>query len=190
MPSALSDQDIGYNPAPLKKIVASLPASDKKFTIGYDSGSSDGQLLASLITIQLDEDGLSAQSIGYPTGTMYGWAPPGSDKGAPEMIIEYVWPDAYDPYQWADITFTPTGGINWLHCTVPDAQAQLDQAVSNNATALFGKVGDEAFQTGCYMNLMDQNDVMVAQRWLQGIPQSHVVAAPYALQLDGLYPSR
>jgi peptide/nickel transport system substrate-binding protein len=190
VPSAMSDQDIGYNPAPLKKIVASLPASDKKFTIGYDSGSSDGQLLASLITIQLDEDGLSAQSIGYPTGTMYGWAPPGSDKGAPEMIIEYVWPDAYDPYQWADITFTPTGGINWLHCTVRDAQAQLDQAVSNNATALFGKVGDEAFQTGCYMNLMDQNDVMVAQKWLQGIPQSHVVAAPYALQLDGLYPSK
>jgi hypothetical protein len=40
------------------------------------------------------------------------------------------------------------------------------------------------------MNLMDQNDVVVAQKWLQGIPQSHVVAAPYALQLDGLYPGK
>jgi peptide/nickel transport system substrate-binding protein len=190
VPSSMSAQDITYNPAPLKKIVASLPTSDKKFTIGYDSGSSDGQLLASLITIQLDEDGLSAQSIGYPTGTLYSWPPPGSDKGAPEMVIEYVWPDAYDPYQWADIAFTPTGGINWLHCTVPGSQDQLNQAVSNNATALFGKVGDEAFQSGCYMNLMDQNDVVVAQKWLQGIPQSHVVAAPYALQLEGLYPGK
>jgi peptide/nickel transport system substrate-binding protein len=189
LPASMADQDSMYNPAPLKKIVTSLPSSEKSFTIGYDSGSSDGQLLASLITVQLDEAGLNAQSIGYPTGTLYGWAPPGSDKGAPEMIIEYVWPDAYDPYQWADITFTPTGGINWLHCTVANSQAELNQAVATNNTALFGEVGDTAVQTGCYMNLMDQNDVMVAQKWLQGIPQGHVVAAPYSLQLASLYPS-
>lgn len=189
VPASMADQGIKYNPAPLRKIVSSLPSSEKTFTIGYDSGSSDGQLLASLITAQLDEVGLTAQSIGYPTGTMYGWAPPGSDKGAPDMIIEYVWPDAYDPYQWADITFTPDGGINWLHCTVPNAQSQLNQAVADNNTALFGQVGDEAVQTGCYMNLVNQNDVVVAQKWLQGIPQSHVVAAPYSLQVAGLYPS-
>lgn len=189
LPSSMAAQRDTYDSAPLRRIVSKLPASDRTFTIGYDSGSSDGQLIASLLTIQLDQVGLTVHSIAYPTGTIYGWAPPGSDKGAPDLLVDYVWPDAYDPYQWAHINFTSTGGVNYLHCVVPGVDAQLAKALATNNLALYAKVGQEAVQTGCYLNLVNQNDVFVAQKWLKGLPQGHVVAAPYSVRLAALYPA-
>lgn len=189
LPAGMATQSDRYDPAPLRKIVAKLPASERTFTIGYDSGSPDGQLIASLLTAQLDQTGLSVRSIAYPTGTIYGWAPPGSDKGAPNLLVEYVWPDAFDPYQWAHINFTASGGVNYLHCRVPNADAQLAKALATNDTSLFGTVGDEAVQTGCYLNLVNQDDVFVAQKWLKGLPQGHVVAYPYSVHLAALYPA-
>ena len=85
-------------------------------------------------------------------------------------------------------TFAPKGGINWLHCTVPGVSAQLDTALTTDNTALFGRIGDEAAATGCYKDLIDQNDVFVAQKWLKGLPQGHVVAYPYSVYLAALYP--
>lgn len=188
LPASLAVQKDQYDPAALRRIVAKLPASERTFTIGYDSGSSDGQLIASLLTIQLDQVGLTVRSIGYPTGTIYGWAPPGNDKGAPDLLVDYVWPDAYDAYQWAHINFTSTGGVNYLHCAVPGVNGQLAKALATNDLSLYGKVGEEAVQSGCYLNLVNQNDVFVAQRWLKGLPQGHVVAAPYSVRLAALYP--
>jgi len=188
LPQGLGVQSYPYNPGALKKLVATVPSSQRSFTIGYDTGSPDDQLIASLMTDQLDAAGLSVKSVGYQTSTIYGWAPPGNPSGAPDLLVEYGWPDAYDPYQWAHIDFDPNGGINFLHCSVPNSGDQLSQAVSTGDLTLFGKVGDEAVQTGCYMNIANRNDVFVAQPWLKGVTAGHVAAYPYSLNLTALYP--
>ena len=188
LPQGLGAQNYQYNPSVLKKLLGTLPSSQRSFTIGYDTGSPDDQLIASLITDQLDAAGLSVKSVGYQTSTIYGWAPPGSPSGAPDLLVEYGWPDAYDPYQWAHIDFDPNGGINFLHCSVPHSGDQLNQALSTGDSTLFGKVGDEAVQSGCYMNIANRNDVFVAQPWLKGINAGHVTAYPYSLNLTALYP--
>lgn len=188
LPPGLGAQNYPYDPSVLKKLVATLPSSQRSFTIGYDTGSPDDQLIASLMTDQLDAAGLSVKSVGYQTSTIYGWAPPGNATGAPDLLVEYAWPDAYDPYQWAHIYFDPNGGINFLHCAVPNSSDQLTQAVTTDDTALFGTVGDEAVKTGCFMNIANRNDVFVAQPWLKGIPAAHVAAYPYTLTLADLYP--
>jgi peptide/nickel transport system substrate-binding protein len=43
-------------------------------------------------------------------------------------------------------------------------------------------------QSGCWFNIADKDDTMVAQPWLKGIPQVHIVADPEMLELDGLHP--
>jgi peptide/nickel transport system substrate-binding protein len=189
VPAGMATQDNTYDPSVLKTLVASLPASQKAFTIGYDTSSPSDQLIASILTDTLDQVGLSVKSVGYQTGTIYGWSPPGTvPADAPDLLVEFIWPDAYNPYQWADIGWGPTGGVNIFHCVVPNITSQLNQAVATNDTALFGQVGDAAAATGCWQNMVNRSDVFVAQPWLKGLPQGHVVAYPYTVSLAALYP--
>jgi peptide/nickel transport system substrate-binding protein len=186
--SLASESGVTYDPSVLQGIVSSLPGNQKSLTIGYDSSSPDDALIAELMTNQLDAAGLNVKSVAYPTSTIYGWAPPSPPTGAPDILIEYIWPDAYDAYQWAHIALDPNGGLNYLHCNVPNSAAQLAQAVTTNDTALFGQVGDAALQQGCLLNMVDYNDTFVAQPWLKGLPEGHNVAAPNQENLAGLYP--
>jgi peptide/nickel transport system substrate-binding protein len=188
LPAGLAAEPTSPNPKALAAIVSKLPASEKSITIGYDTSSPDDGLIAEIMANQLSATGLSVQSVGFDTSTIYGWSPPSPPKGAPAILIEYVWPDAYDPYQWSHIALDPSGGINYLHCNVPNSSAELAQAVETNDTTLFGKVGDAAIQAGCIINLVNRDDYMVAQPWLKGIPAAHVSAAPNTLSLAALYP--
>jgi peptide/nickel transport system substrate-binding protein len=52
--------------------------------------------------------------------------------------------------------------------------------------AAFSTAGTAAVGTGCWLNLVDQNDFMVAQPWLKGVEQAHVVTAPNSLSLCAL----
>jgi len=188
LPAGQAVQPDSSNPSALTAIVAKLPGAAKSLTIGYDTSSPDDALIAELIADQLAATGLSVKSVGYPTSQIYNWSPPGSPAGAPNVLVEYVWPDAYDAYQWAHIALDPDGGINYLHCNVPDSSAHLAQAVMTNDTSLFGQVGDAAVQAGCIVNLVDRGDVFVMQPWLKGVAAGHVVAAPNTENLAALYP--
>ena len=188
LPGGLAAEPTTANASALSAIVSKLSASEKHISIGYDNSSPDDALIAEIMANQLDAIGLSVTSVGYDTGTIYGWAPPGTVSGAPAILIEYIWPDAYDPYQWAHIALDPSGGINYLHCDVPNSSTELGQALVTNDTALFGQVGDAAVAAGCLVNMVNRVDVMVAQPWLKGMTAAHVVAAPNTLNLDALYP--
>jgi peptide/nickel transport system substrate-binding protein len=189
VPKGMSLQKDRYDPSILKKLVKSLPGSEKTFTIGYDTGSPTDQLIASILTDDFDQAGLQAQSIGYQTSEVFDWPPPGQvSASAPDLLIQYPWPDAYDPYQWAHIGWGDQGGVNLFQCDIPNLDSQLSSALSTNNVALFGKVGDEAAASGCWYNMANRNDVFVAHTWLKGLPQGHVVAYPYSVNLTALYP--
>jgi peptide/nickel transport system substrate-binding protein len=51
---------------------------------------------------------------------------------------------------------------------------------------LFSQAGEEALKTGCWLNIADVNDFMVAQPWLKGVEQAHVVTNPNSLRLAAL----
>ena len=52
---------------------------------------------------------------------------------------------------------------------------------------LVGTVGksaaEEAIKTGCWLNMADVDDFMVAQPWLKGVEEAHVVTNPNSLRL-------
>ncbi len=187
MPLGMASQAIPYKPAILAGLVKSLPASQRTFTIGYDSSSPDNQLVANLLSAELSTLGLTAQVLSYPTAEIYGWAPPAKTaKGAPDVLLDAGWPDAAPPYMWAHISFDPNGGLNYLHCSTPQITKLLGQGLATGSQGIFSQIGVLSVATGCYDNLVNQDDFMVAQPWLKGVAQAHVVTYPNSLSLDAL----
>ncbi len=183
--ASYAKQDVPHDTSSFAKIVAGLPADRKTITVGYDSGSSDNQLVGNLIQTQLAALGLTVKVQSYPTSQIYGWIG-GTPADAPEILVNVGWPDAPSPYTWGHISFDPDGGLNYLNCSSPDVTASLTTARGTGADDEFSTAGEQASATGCWLNLADINDFMVAQPWLKGIVQSHVVSEPGTLRIAGL----
>jgi peptide/nickel transport system substrate-binding protein len=191
IPAAYGKQNIPYNPAKLKKLVKTLSASDKTFTVGYDTGTPDDQLLAEDIGAELQADGLPAKVEGYQTSEIFGWV--GSTSAAtssatPNMLVMYFWPDTYNAYTWTHINFDPTGGANYFSCNVPNEANLNTKAVDTGSLVAYNTAIETAVNSGCWLNLVDKDDAMAAQPWLKGIPSSHIVTDPEMLNLATLYP--
>ena len=192
IPEPYGKQNIAYDPSKLKALVKTLSASDKSFTVGYDTGAPDDQLLAEDIGAELQADGLSTKVVGYQTSDIYGWiGATSSTQGpsTPNMLIDYFWPDSYNTYMWTHISFDATGGLQYMNCdSVPNEAALDSQAVATGSLTEYNKVIENAVNTGCWLNIADKQDAMVAQTWLKGVPQAHVVSDPEMLYLAVLHP--
>jgi peptide/nickel transport system substrate-binding protein len=190
LPLPYGQQHIAYNPAALKKVVAKLPSSQRTVTIGYDTGLPDDQLLAEQIGAELQAEGLTAKVVGYQTSQIYGWvgSVQASKTQSPNILVNYFTPDADNPYTWTHIEYDPTGGLNFLNCAVPGVAGLNAQAVATGSNTTYNKAIQTASASGCWLNIANVDDAMVAQPWLKGIPQAHVFAAPETLNLAALYP--
>jgi peptide/nickel transport system substrate-binding protein len=187
MQAGLAPQRIAYRPSALAALVKTLPSSERAFTIGYDSSSPDNQLVANLLSAELTPLGLNVAVQSYPTAQIYGWAPPApSAKGAPDVVLDSGWPDAAPPYMWAHISFDPNGGLNYLHCSSPQITRLLGQGLATGSAQTFSQIGVLSAATGCWDNLVNQDDFMVAQPWLKGVAAAHVVTYPNSLNLFAL----
>jgi peptide/nickel transport system substrate-binding protein len=184
LPDGMAPQNFAFDTSALKALVATLPADQKTITVGYDSLSSDHQLVANLLSAQLAPLGLTVKVQGFPTAELYGWA--GDAKTAPDLLLYAAWPDAASPYTWLHIATDPGAGLNFLHCSSPEVSGLLADGLKTGDNATFGKAGELAAATGCWRNLVNQSDFMVAQPWLKGVAESHIVSAPNSLYVAGL----
>ncbi|WP_197381520.1 ABC transporter substrate-binding protein [Mycolicibacterium mengxianglii] len=185
MAPEFAKQDIAHDPSKLTEIAAGLPADQKSITIGYDSSNPDNQLVSNLIQTQLAAAGLTAKVQSYPTSEIYGWI--GTDgMSAPDVFTALAWPDAPSPYTWGHISFDPDGGLNYLGCSAPPITEALAEGLVSGAPEPFSTAALEATKTGCWMNIADVDDFMVAQPWLKGVEESHVVTNPNTLRLATL----
>ncbi len=169
-----------------------LPASEHTFTVGYDTGAPDDQLLAEDIGAELQADGLTTKVVGYQTSQIFGWVgdvAASQGPGSPNMLIDYFWPDTYNTYTWTHITFDPSGGLQYVNCdSVPNEASLNTQALQTGSLSTYNRAIENAVKSGCWLNIVDKDDAMVAQPWLKGIPQAHVVTDPEMLLLAGLHP--
>jgi peptide/nickel transport system substrate-binding protein len=184
LPEGLAKQNIPYDPAALRTLMASLPANQRQITIGYDSQSADNQQVANLMSAQFAAAGVTAKVQGYPTSQIFGWI--NSVKGAPDLLLSLGWPDAPPPYTWAHISWDPDAGLNYLHCSDPAISKLLPAGLKTGADAPFSQAGELAVASGCWYNLVNQDDFMVAQPWLKGVEQAHTVSTPFSLNLAAL----
>jgi peptide/nickel transport system substrate-binding protein len=182
MAPEFAKQSVTHDPSVLSEIAAGLPPDQKSITIGYDSSNPDNQLISNLIQTQLAAAGLTAKVQSYPTSEIYGWI--GTDgQSAPEIYSGTAWPDAPSPYTWGHISFDPDGGLNYLSCSAPPVTAALAEGLATGEPQPFSTAAEEAVKTGCWLNMADVDDFVVAQPWLKGVEQAHVVTNPNSLRL-------
>ncbi len=175
-------QGVSYDPSALKALAPSLSGEAKTITIGYDSSSPDNQLVANLIAAQVSPAGITAKVQAYPTSQIFGWV---SDvTGAPDVLATLGWPDAAPPYTWGHISWDKDAGLNYLQCSDPALGTLLADGLLTGAAATFSQAGTKAIGTGCWLNLIDVNDFVVAQPWLEGIKEAHVITEPTSLRIN------
>ena len=185
MAAEYGKQSVTHDPSVLTGIAAGLPADQKAVTIGYDSSNPDNQLISNLLQTQLAAAGLNVKVQAYPTSEIYGWV--GTDgQSAPEIMTYLGWPDAPSPYTWGHISWDADGGLNFFGCSAPPITDALAKGLPTGDPADFSTAGEEAVKTGCWLNIADVNDFMVAQPWLKGVEQAHVVTDPNTLRLAAL----
>ena len=189
-PANISDpryaaQNIAHDPEALKAAVASLPASTRAVTIGFDSSSPDNQQVANLLVTQLAASGLTVTVTGFPASQIFGWV--SDPAGAPDILVNLGFPDAPTPYLWEHINFDLDGGVNFFKCSSPAATDLIAQGRKTGDLETFSKAADAAIATGCWRNLVDVSDFMVAQPWLKGVQAAHDMAVPTSLSLAELY---
>jgi peptide/nickel transport system substrate-binding protein len=177
-------QNVTFDATALKGLTASMPADQKSITVGYDTSSPDNQLVANLMAAQLTQDGLTVKVQGFATSQIFGWV--GDVKGAPDILATLGWPDAAAPYTWGHISWDPGAGLNYLHCSDPSVTKSLASGLVTGATKDYSDAGTGAIATGCWFNLVDQDDFVVAQKWLKGVETAHVVTQPNTLSLASL----
>jgi peptide/nickel transport system substrate-binding protein len=178
-------QTLTHDSAALTKIAAALPADQKSVTIGYDTSNPDSQLISNLVQTQLASAGLTAKVQGYPTSEIYGWV--GTDmQAAPEIYTGMVWPDSPSPYTWGHISWDADGGINYLGCSSPRLTSSLASGLVSGDPKTFSDAGTEAQATGCWLNIADIDDFVVAQPWLKGVEQAHALSNPNSLRVAAL----
>ncbi|HUC04891.1 MAG TPA: ABC transporter substrate-binding protein [Acidimicrobiales bacterium] len=191
LPPQYGKQDFPYDPSKLKALVKTLPASERSFTVGYDTGAPDDQLLAEDIGAELQALGLNTKVIGLQTSVIYadvGSVSAAQSPSLPNVLIDYFWPDTYNAYTWTHINFDPTGGLEYMSCNVPGEAALDQQALTTGSDTIYNEVVQKAENSGCWFNIADKDDTMVAQPWLKGIPDAHNVAQPEMLELANLRP--
>ena len=189
-PANISDpryavQDIAFDPSALTAAVEALPADARNITIGYDSSSPDNQQVASLLQTMVAPSGLTATVTGFPASQIFGWVD--NHDSAPDILVNIGFPDAPTPFMWEHINFDPDGGVNFFGCSSPEATDLIARGRETGSMEDFSRAAVAAQATGCWMNLVDVSDFVVAQPWLKGVEQAHDMASPTSLRLNELY---
>jgi peptide/nickel transport system substrate-binding protein len=140
------------------------------------SDSTNAQQMANIVAAQLLALGIQATAQSYPTSQIFAWQNDPT-KGPDAFIDGNNGPDGGNPYMWGHVFWDKTGGIDYFDCDDPAVDAMLNQALKTGSNDLFAQAAKKYEATGCYMTLSDNKDWVVAQKWLQGVPQAHNIGA-------------
>jgi peptide/nickel transport system substrate-binding protein len=177
IPGGADKQAISFDAGALKAYVDALPpGANKNLVIGYANGNVNAQSMTNIVVANLQTVGLTASAQGYDTSTVFGWI--NNPPSGPDAFIDgNNGPDGGDPYMWGHVFWDASGGINYFGCESKDVNGLLDDGLRTGDTATYVKAGDLYGQTGCFLNLSYNQNWVVAQKWLTGVPESQNIGA-------------
>lgn len=146
-------------------------------------------MISNLIQTQLAAAaGLTAKVQAYPTSEIYGWIGTSRSRLRPR-VFPRRWPGRTRRPRIRGGTSPgdPDGGLNTWAAQAPPVTDALARGLPTGSDADFSAAGLEAaVKTGCWLNVADVKDFMVAQPWLKDIEAAHVVTNPNSLRLAAL----
>jgi peptide/nickel transport system substrate-binding protein len=160
-----------YQPGALAAAVRATGSSGKKVEIGYDISDPFNGRVAGVLGADLEAAGLSYTSVGIPDAQTY--ALPSHPQSAPDVLIVTTNPDAGHPDTWVRIYMSTNGSTNYLSCSVPAADKEMDaglaaidpQAVEQD----YETVGNLLVQSNCWDVIANVNDTVVARSGITGM---------------------
>jgi peptide/nickel transport system substrate-binding protein len=167
-----------YDPKVLAKLVSKL--KEKNVNIEYTVDDARNERVADIIQTELEAAGLNATVHGIPLSVAYAFS--GEPSQRPDMLITATNPDDAAPDSWLHIYLhsvsTLYGSLNYLDCESPAADAAEVAGMSQTSTAKYdaddGQAGDDITAQGCYLNIADIRDVIVADagysNWYHQLP--------------------
>ena len=162
-------------------MVGHLPANEKTITIGYDSSQPDSQMVANLMSPSWPRRA-DGQGAGLPDVADLRLGRPTTARAHPTCWLDAGWPDAAVAVHVGAHQLRPDGGLNYLSCSAPRRPRRSARASDGQrAGLLHGQPSSRG--TGCWLNLANVNDFMVAQPWLKGVEAAHVVSNPNTARL-------
>jgi peptide/nickel transport system substrate-binding protein len=189
LPKNLGRDISKYDSSALTKLAAK--AKDKSIDLAY-SEDEGGTLprLAEILAAKLQAAGFDVKVRGLPIAQVFA-LPTNPDK-APDLLLWTFNPDAAHPDTWVRIFMNKDGGINYLQCSDPNADAAMDDGLKATTTAdvqaEYGKAGDILAKTGCYVTLSDVKEEVVARKGLMGFV--HQLPTAYTVRLADLKDSK
>lgn len=184
LPKGAAKEEFTYDPEKLKSALE--PYSGEPVTIGYYQEQQSMQTLADRLQVMLQEDGVEATTQAYPAAQIFGLPTHASQR--PDLMTAEFNPDAVAPDTFARIYWYKNAAVNLLGCTVPKADALLDQAAeqptAEAAVPLNIEAAEEYSASRCWINIADVEDVAVARPEITGF--EHQLPWVFAIKLSGL----
>ena len=187
LPSNTAQDTSVYDPSALTNLAKSLPAADKSLDFAY-SQDEGGTLprLAELLAAKLQAAGFTVKVRGLPIAEVFDL--PNHPEKAPDLLLWTFNPDAMHPDTWIRIFMNSKGSINYLVCSDPKADADMDAGLKATAKAAvlkdYGDAGDAIAASGCFVTLADNREIVVARKGLTGFVHQEPTA--YTIRLKDL----
>jgi peptide/nickel transport system substrate-binding protein len=184
LPKGAAPDEPEYDPAKLK--AALVPFKGENVTVGYYQNEGAMEALADHIQVQLQELGLNATTRPYPPAQLFGL--PTNSSQRPDLMTASFNPDAVAPDTFARIYWYTEAPVNLLGCSVPNADALLDEAAvqptSAAAVPLNVKAAEAYRASNCWLNIADDKDLVVARPGITGF--EHELPWVLAVRLSAL----
>lgn len=176
-----------FDASKLKAAVAKLPASDRKVDFAYseDEGGTIPRL-AETIQTTLSAAGMEVTVRAMPIAEVFDLV--NNKDTAPDLLLWTMNPDAAHPDTWLRIFMNTAGALNYLQCSVPEADGLMDQGLASTdpaqVTQLYGQAGDAVVASGCYTTVADNKEIVVARKGITGF--THQLPTSYTVRLKDL----
>jgi len=191
-PKGMIDPSVALDPdefdlSQLEAAVAALPEDERSVDFAYseDEGGTIPRL-AETIQTTLAAAGLDVTVRAMPIAEVFDLV--NNQDSAPDMLMWTMNPDAAHPDTWLRIFMNTDGSLNWLQCSVPEADELMDQGLAATdqaaVTDLYGRAGDAIVASGCFTTIADNKEIVVARKGITGI--THQLPTSYTVRLKDL----
>jgi peptide/nickel transport system substrate-binding protein len=185
LPADVDSRELVHDPAALESWATSLPEGTA-IQLGYSAGSADAEQMSNIIAAQLQALGLKATVTSHQSSEVFGSFAAVPQDAPDVMVAPGTWPDSNNAFMHGHVFWDPDGGLNFLQCFDDTTTGLLKDAVTTGSDETYMAAAASAYDSGCAPTFAWSTDFMVAQNWLDGIEESHSIAAPSTLDFATL----
>lgn len=161
-------------------------------SLGYLAGGAQEQQVAETLQTQLQAAGITVELVPAQSNDIYSFS--SNLESAPDLFYEASYPDSAHPDAWSRLfwysdTANGSGVLNYLLAGTPDADALMDQGVSDTDEAAsaeaYATAGDAIHDQVGYLTLADVKDTFLVNKRISGT-DAHWLPCPRTLVLAAL----